>query len=183
MFIAVVTSATEVGNVRPTAPYPEIAAKIHDVSFFCLTSSAWDSAPSSNEALPSPTFADHADVMSMRDVRDLDYQQTNQGVALEHPCAPLTKILSSGTFYYALASDGNSWDISTRLSERVRRDQGSSVQDASIFDSRFVWNEYIVRSLLDFRGRLDPMEKGDFDRCQFLVKPKLRSRAVMLPNV
>ncbi|KAG6880180.1 hypothetical protein C0992_004632 [Termitomyces sp. T32_za158] len=41
--------------------------------------------------------------------------------------------------------------------------------DVAAFDERFVWNEYIVRSLLDFRDRLDPSERRDLDRCQFIV--------------
>ena len=41
--------------------------------------------------------------------------------------------------------------------------------DISSFDERFIWNEYIVRSLLDFRDRLDPQERDDLDRCQFIV--------------
>ncbi|KAI0034116.1 DNase I-like protein [Vararia minispora EC-137] len=168
MFVAFITSATEVGNVRPTIHNAEIAAKIHEVTFFCMTSSAWDFTIAPGDTLPSPTFADNADVMSMRDVRDLEYQSNGQATALEHPCAPLTKILSSGTFYYAMATDGAQWDISTRLPVRVRRDQDSP-QDSFTFDGRFVWNEYIARSLLDFRDRLDTLEKADFDRCQFLV--------------
>jgi synaptojanin len=169
MFLAVVTSATEVGNTRPKAPVPEIAAKIHEVGFFCLTSSVWDNAVGVGEILPSPTFPENDDIMSLRDVRDLDYQQNNhQGTAVEHPCMPLTKILSSGTFYYALASEHGFWDISTRLSERLARDRNAT-RDVSVFDSRFVWNEYIARSMLDFRDRLEFLEKDEFDRCQFLV--------------
>lgn len=41
--------------------------------------------------------------------------------------------------------------------------------DITNFDERFIWNEYIVRSLLDFRDRLDPQEREDLDRCQFIV--------------
>ena len=42
MFLAVIVSATEVGNTRPSSPTAETVAQIHDVGFFCLTSSAWD---------------------------------------------------------------------------------------------------------------------------------------------
>ncbi len=38
-----------------------------------------------------------------------------------------------------------------------------------VYDERFVWNEYIIRSLLDFRERLEPHEREELDRCQFLV--------------
>ena len=51
---------------------------------------------------------------------------------------------------------------------RLARDK-KSVKDLGVFDARFVWNEYIVRSLLDFRERLDPHEREDLDQCQFIV--------------
>ncbi|KAI0065841.1 DNase I-like protein [Artomyces pyxidatus] len=160
MFLAVVTSATDMGNVRPSADSPESVAKIHEVNFYSLTSSRWDDLSVIGDALPSPTFAEQADLMSMRDVRD----SAGQPAVLEHPCLPLTKILSSGSFYYAL---GSYWDISSRLSERLAR--GDAAKDVGTFDERFVWNEYIVRSLLDFRERLDVQEREDLDRCQFIV--------------
>jgi hypothetical protein len=84
----------------------------------------------------------------------------------EHPCLPLTKILSSGSFYYSVESQ---WDISSRLAVRLSRDPSAS-KEHLIYDERFVWNEYIIRSLLDFRERLDPMDKDDLDSCRFLVR-------------
>ena len=83
----------------------------------------------------------------------------------EHPCLPLTKILSSGSFYYALDSP---WDLSSRLAVRLSKDP-KSARDLGTFDERFVWNEYIVRSLLDFREHLDVNEREDLDNCQFIV--------------
>lgn len=85
--------------------------------------------------------------------------------AFEHPCAPLTKIISGGTFYYALEPQ---WDLSSRLAARLTREE-SARHDISTYDDRFVWNEYMVKSLLDFRERLDPLERADLDRCQFIV--------------
>jgi synaptojanin len=78
---------------------------------------------------------------------------------------PLTKILSSGSFYYALDVH---WDLSSRLAVRLAREK-TVTRDILTFDERFVWNEYILRSMLDFRDRLDPLEREDFDRCQFIV--------------
>ncbi|KAG8218684.1 DNase I-like protein [Butyriboletus roseoflavus] len=97
--------------------------------------------------------------------REAYLQTLNSNAVFEHPCMPLTKILSSGSFYYALDSP---WDLSTRLAVRLSRD--SRIQyDIGVFDERFVWNEYIIRSLLDFREKLDPHERQDLDRCQFIV--------------
>lgn len=84
----------------------------------------------------------------------------------EHPCMPLTKIMSTGTFYYALEPY---WDLSSRLQHRLGRTDAVS-RDVATYDERFVWNEYIVRSLLDFRERLDPREREELDRCQFIVR-------------
>lgn len=82
---------------------------------------------------------------------------------------PLTKIISAGTFYYALEPY---WDLSSRLSQRVTRDT-QAAQDMGHYDDRFVWNDYIVRSLLDYRERLDPLERSDLDKCQFIVSLKV----------
>ncbi|KAF8269062.1 SacI homology domain-containing protein [Lactarius quietus] len=165
IFLAVVTSATEVGNTRPTADSPESVAKIHEVNFYSLTSSVWDDLSVVGDGLPSPTYDDQqVDVMSLREIRDAYQQNTPPPPVFEHPCAALKKILSSGSFYYAL---GRHWDMSSRLAERLSRDSG--VSDVGAFDDRFVWNEYIIRSLLDFRERLDMQEREDLDRCQFIV--------------
>ncbi|KAL0949308.1 hypothetical protein HGRIS_009384 [Hohenbuehelia grisea] len=158
IFLAVVTSATDVGNTRPSGPSPESAARIHDVSFYSLTSATWDDLTAAAEALSNP---DAVDAM-MRD----NYTQPNSAPAIiEHPCIPLTKILSSGSFYYSLDTQ---WDLSSRLSIRLSRDP-SMAKDPGIYDERFIWNEYIIRSLLDFRERLDSLEREDFDRCQFII--------------
>ncbi|TFK55545.1 DNase I-like protein [Heliocybe sulcata] len=165
MFLALITSAGEVGNTRPSASSPETVAKIHEVSFFSLTSSVWDDLAAASDALPSPSYTDSADAMMVMQQRNDANNQATVAAAFEHPCAPLTKILSSGTFYYALEPY---WDISSRLSQRLLRDP-SNMKDINTFDERFVWNEYIVRSLLDFRDRLDQDERDDLDKCQFIV--------------
>lgn len=75
------------------------------------------------------------------------------------------KILSLGTFYYTPSPQ---WDISSRLLRRVSKGKHIGV-DSFSYDERFVWNEYIVRSLLDFRDNLDPRERMELDLCQFIV--------------
>ncbi|KAJ3575821.1 hypothetical protein NP233_g830 [Leucocoprinus birnbaumii] len=154
IFLAVVTSAVDIGNTRPSAHEPESVARIHEVCFYSLTSSTWDD-PLLNEARFGPEAVDS----SFRET------YTNNVPVFEHPCMPLTKILSSGTFYYATEP---TWDLSSRLSVRLGRDAASS-RDIGTFDERFVWNEYILRSLLDFRERLDFHEREEMDRCQFLI--------------
>lgn len=149
------TSAKEVGDTRPSTLAPESVARIHEVGFYSLTSPTWDD-PLLNESAFGPEAIDTA-------FRENSYQNNP---VFEHPCMPLTKILSSGTFYYALEP---TWDLSSRLAVRLARDAASS-RDIGTFDKRFVWNEYILRSLLDFRERLDFHEREELDCCQFLVR-------------
>ncbi|KAF4619399.1 hypothetical protein D9613_005124 [Agrocybe pediades] len=156
IFLAVVTSSTEVGNTRPSGTHPESVARIHEVSFYSLTSSTWDDLSAATESVIGLETADS----SLREA----YGPASAQV-LEHPCMPLTKILSSGSFYYAIDS---LWDLSSRLAVRLTRDPHST-ESALTFDERFVWNEYIIRSLLDFRERLDPNEREELDRCQFII--------------
>jgi len=152
-FLAVVTSAAELGNTRPSTIQAENVARIHEVCFYSLTSGTWDELPAVDDSFGSP------------DTTESTY--TQNAPVFEHPCLPLTKILSSGSFYYAVDSD---WDISSRLAVRLSRDTDPTFFKENLsHDERFVWNEFILRSLLDFRERLDMNEKQDFDRCNFLV--------------
>lgn len=158
VFVALVTSSTEIGNTRPSGSHPESVAKIHEVSFYSLTSAAWDDISAATDSLIGPDVVDSS-------VRDNYTQTTMSPQVFEHPCLPLTKILSSGSFYYAIESH---WDLSSRLATRLSRDPASA-RDVAKFDERFIWNEYIIRSLLDFRERLDEVEREDLDRCQFII--------------
>ncbi|KAF8204786.1 inositol polyphosphate phosphatase [Pholiota molesta] len=157
VFLAVITSATEVGNTRPSGTKSESVARIHEVSFYSLTSSTWDDL---SAATVDPSLGPESAEPAYRET----YGQSTQTV-YEHPCMPLTKILSSGSFYYAVESQ---WDLSSRLAVRLSRDP-KATNETLTFDERFVWNEYIIRSLLDFRERLDPHERDELDRCQFIT--------------
>ena len=159
LFLAIITSATEVGNTRPSATNPEIVARIHEVCFYSLTSPTWDDL-STQDPQPSPDMAE-----STFQKESYAYPQPAPSQVFEHPCMPLTKILSSGSFYYAIESQ---WDLSSRLPVRLARGPNYS-KESLIFDERFVWNEYIIRSLLDFRERLDAQDREDLDRCRFIV--------------
>ncbi|KAI0700745.1 inositol polyphosphate phosphatase [Cytidiella melzeri] len=164
IFLAVITSATEVGNIRPSGGRSESVAKIHEVGFYCLTSSTWDDPSSTFDAISSPTYAEQADNLLREAYRDSGSSTPNAQV-YEHPCMALQKIIAAGTFYHALEPH---WDLSSRLSQRLKRDP-IGAKDIAIYDDRFVWNEYMVRSLLDFRERLEPQERDDFDSCQFIA--------------
>lgn len=150
--------------MRPASVTPESVARIHDVGFFCLNSAAWDELGAAGvDGLP---VANSSEPHLEYNIRDPYSHTAQQPPPLEHPCAPLVKILSSGTFYYALSPQ---WDISSRLARRVSREK-RPVGDTITYDDRFLWNEYIVRSLLDFREKLDAHEMDEMDRCQFIVR-------------
>ena len=170
IFLAVITSATEVGNTRPSSPRSESVARIHEVGFYCLTSSNWDDPSSVFDSVSSPAYPDHADAL-LRD--SYSGPNTPNPSVFEHPCSPLTKIISSGTFYYALEPY---WDLSSRLQHRLTREE-STARDVAAYDERFIWNEFIVKSLLDFRERLELLEREELDRCQFIVRVFTRSLA------
>lgn len=148
IFLAVVTSASELGNIHPSAKSPHNVCRIHEVAFYSLVNAAFD------------------DFLPPSDGSLNDSQEHLSGPSpYEHPCAPITKILSSGTFYYAPYPH---WDISSRLSSRIAN-RRSDQYDLGEFDGRFIWNEYVIRSLLNFRERLDVEERREFDRAQFVV--------------
>lgn len=170
-----VNSATVVGNIRPSAVNAEVVSRIHEIAFYCLNSSRFDGPY--DDAPSTPSSFDAVDSILSRDQQSYNsFAASSQPSIYEHPCAPLKKILSSGTFYYAPYPY---WDLSSRLSERLKRQRnGMNIHDMATFDSRFIWNEYIARSLLDFRERLSSEERNEFDRCQFLVgliKPSLQN--------
>ncbi|KZT72567.1 inositol polyphosphate phosphatase [Daedalea quercina L-15889] len=160
IFLVVITSATPVGRTRPSAQTVESVAQIHDVGFYSLNSSSWDGLSTDVGARSG------YDDPSESPVGD-SFPSTTPNPVFEHPCAPITKILSTGTFYYAYEDQ---WDITSRLRVRlIRRAESGGVVDMGLYDERFLWNEYIVKSLLDFRERLDSHERDELDRTRFIV--------------
>lgn len=146
--------------MRPSASNSETVARIHDVGFFSLNSNSWDTLSTGLDSLSNTSD-------QLNDISQRDTYPNAQSTMLEHPCASLMKILSMGTFYYAVAPQ---WDLSSRLSRRISKEKRDG-NDYTSYDERFIWNEYIVRSLLDFRTKLDSHERDELDKCQFIVSP------------
>lgn len=157
--MVVILSSTAIGDTRPSSSSPESVMRIHDVGFFSLNHSTWDELANGFDGGLEQSVVDSLDEAMIR-------QDINPAPVIEHPCTPLTKILSSGTFYYAAQPH---WDISSRLALRTTKGKAPAVTDLAAYDSRFVWNEYIVRCLLDLRDKLDPHEREEMDKCQFIV--------------
>lgn len=125
-------------------------------AFYCVNNSAYDftgfeSNPVTNDDGDPSTYAS----------RD-NYAATSSG--LEHPCASLKKLVSTGTFYFTPYPQ---WDLSSRVSESMRQ---KTQPDMASFNGQMLWNEYLVSSLLDFREQLDQEERLEFDRHQYIVR-------------
>lgn len=154
------TSSTTLGSANSSLVGfgVEPISRVLSVEFYCLTSSSFDGFGS------APVDADFSEAAA--------YQASTSRAEpslLEHPCAGIRKILSSASFYYSAA-----FDISTRLEVRQARaaerasEKGKEVEH-STFDSRFLWNTYLVTPLLDFRASLSPAARDVFDRQAFVV--------------
>lgn len=162
IFLAVVTQAISIGNIRPTAEKPEEVNRIQEVAFFGLNTSRYDDLSAAEGALPSPVHLESSEVLGRES--QYGYSQAQPSI-YEHPATAIVSLFTSGTFYYTPAPV---WDISSRLSQRIHK-KGDTGDSFASFDGRFVWNEYIVKSLLTFRERLDAAERDELDRCQFIL--------------
>ncbi|KAK4053062.1 Inositol-1,4,5-trisphosphate 5-phosphatase 1 [Microbotryomycetes sp. JL201] len=165
-FLPMITSATNVGApIRSFTGYGvEPVSRVLSVEFFCLTSATWDGQSSVTLDYTNQVDSFEDQVASTRP--DL----------YEHPCAPVKKILSAGTFYYS-----SHFDLSTRLQARISRAEASNAAaaekpregdepaDESLFDTRFMWNSFLVKPLLDFRSSLPDNLKEVFDKHAFVV--------------
>lgn len=156
LFVAVVTSAQEVGAIRPG----ETVMRITSVSFYCVNRSTWDETLISEAPGSQPEMHD-------------SYGPGHEGAVTqpsvyEHPCTSLKKFLGTGTFYFA---QGGTFDLSTRLSKRLAdaaRAQKSG-HDIAQYDGRFVWNNYMIEPLIHFRERLDRAHRARLDDGCFLL--------------
>ncbi len=147
LFVAVVTGAQGVGMIRPG----EMVMRITSVSFYCVNRSTWDE-----------TLISEAPVRSQRRTTRMVLGHegaVTQPSVYEHPCTSLKKLLSTGTFYFA---EGGAFDLSTRLDKRLAHaSRGEkSGHDISRYDSRFVWNSYMIEPLISFRERLDRADRS-----------------------
>ncbi|PWN50510.1 hypothetical protein IE53DRAFT_368846 [Violaceomyces palustris] len=158
LFVAVVTSAQEVGAIRPG----EVIMRITSVSFYCVNRSIWDESLISDSG--GGGVAGGVDPYDANAV--VSETPIGQPSLYEHPCASLKKLLGTGTFYYA---KGGGFDISTRLDKRISSPHSGNLHDLSQYDSRFVWNNYMIEPLMEFRERLEPSEKSRFDSECFLL--------------
>lgn len=84
-------------------------------------------------------------------------------VLYEHPATSMHKILSNGHFYFS----SGTYDVTTRLEERMHRKECGDSDVA--YDPRFIWNGFLMDSMLEFRQNLEEGEKQAFDEAAFVV--------------
>lgn len=151
------------------------------ISFHSLSSSTWDtdSAVAEYNSPDQPYNPSDAEAFRTSQYRDYANPANPPATPLfEHPLSGLKKILGAGSFFFA---DPGTWDVSSRLEERVRRAAGESIsteeagdKGRGASDERFVWNSFLLSGLHDFRDGLEAGEDGEadeFDQCGFLVRP------------
>lgn len=132
IFLCVITSSVSLTSRYVTQ---EHVSRIMAVEFFSISSAAWDDLHSLNVDGTSTPPTPHG-----IDGYNMDQQLGAGGQPVEHPASAMKKILSNGHFYF---SSGD-YDVSTRLEERVRK---KAQGDDTAYDSRFVWNGFLVSSL------------------------------------
>lgn len=170
IFLTVITSSSTLGSNSQSfkgAVGNALISVIRSVEFVCLDSNIFDTL--STSSLDAATD-------SYDDVTSVSRAATE---AMEYPYAGVRRILSNGHFYFSSTGNGGT-DISTRLEKRLEREgiksQGKSnqLEDSTEetqeeFDPRFLWNGFLISSLLAFRASCTPSMRSAFDRQSFIA--------------
>lgn len=177
IFLAVITNAQSL-----TSRYnpQEQVSRIQNVDFYSVSSTTWDEwlggVPATAAGTSSTATPGLDDGYPLSDPSSSS-SALDQAAGYAHPATAMRKILSNGHFYFS----SGTYDISTRLEERLRRrdedisdqstndDDGTGQKSSSSYDSRFVWNSFLMDSILDFRSNLSFEEKEEFDNAAFVV--------------
>ncbi|KAI7874281.1 SacI homology domain-containing protein [Mucor mucedo] len=139
-FVAIVTDCVSVGRIRAG----EEVYKIQSVSFYSLSSARYD---------------DLVDFPG-KDFENDDNWGDQTGTVIQHPCAQLQKLFSIGNFYFTPDFD---------LTKTVQARTSVASLGVHSFDQHFLWNQFLISGLLDFRSKLERKKQMDLDRGGFLV--------------
>jgi hypothetical protein len=171
IFLLLCTASTALPPILPTSSLRP--AKILAVEFHSLTSSFWDPpslVPNDFTSYPFETDLDDPygphGAYAPTSSTSTQSQAALQG--LEHPCNGMKKYMESGGFFFA--EDGT-WDISSRMGESNWVQAGKRAQQSPLetYDERFVWNETLLKPLLDFRLGLAPPVRAVLDEQNLLI--------------
>ncbi|UZJ55421.1 hypothetical protein CBS101457_004741 [Exobasidium rhododendri] len=186
LFVAIVTMASAVGSIRPG----EVVMRISAVSFYCISRAFWDEGVTGDDGMGMGGPLDPQGPMALP--HEAGYNSNAQSVNIvEHPCASIRKLLGTGSFYFA--QDSN-FDLSRRFEKRIkerppvrrkpprpptaaavrqedeREEVSSSAQVSAMhYDSRFVWNSYMLDPLLEFRDRMERIDREALDREKLFI--------------
>ncbi|CAK7205507.1 Inositol-1,4,5-trisphosphate 5-phosphatase 1 [Sporothrix eucalyptigena] len=147
VFLSVITQALRVATLRPG----ETVEMIQQVQFFCLNSNEYDDVLSTFD--PWDPDVDAASVYSQG--------LSRRDVPVEHPCQELIKLLGNRSFYYS-----TDFDMTNRLQDRSA---DASSFDIDNFDESFLWNSFMIQPLVQFRARLQPLEREALDSSRILT--------------
>lgn len=143
-FVAIVTDCVSVGRIRAG----EEVYKIQSVSFYSLSSNRYDD------------LVDFPGKDSWENDDNWGDSPTNGAATLQHPCAQLQKLFSIGNFYFTPDFD---------LTKTVQARTSVASLGVHSFDEHFLWNQFLISGLLDFRSKLERKKQMDLDRGGFLV--------------
>ena len=197
IFLAVASQAVPLTSRYSDPARPDEVCRITAVDFYAVSSASWDQHGSSGggagehegsgASTPTPLASatgGNPDAYAHDGYGQASGASSGTGQILEHPASALRKILSNGHFYFSspssaatgTAAGGVPFDVSTRLEERLLRSIASaSTGDASAtpenvaYDPRFVWNGFLLESLLTFRTNLSLTERSAFDGSGFIT--------------
>lgn len=124
---------------------------INEVDFYCLNDDQFDGWINKNDE----EYYSHMQLVG----DDSDLPNTN------YPAASVKRMLSQGNFYYS-----DQFDMTSNLQERgfSENKRYFLVADSPYF-KRFMWNSFMISEFIDFRNRLNPQEKQQFDQAGFLT--------------
>ncbi|PWN31587.1 DNase I-like protein [Meira miltonrushii] len=156
LFVGIIDHANSVGSIRPG----EKVQRVSSVRFYCLNKSLWDD----NSLTYEDNYGGSLDPQGPKALpHEAGYTPSAQAGIVEHPCASIRKLMSTGTFYFA---QNGTFDLSRRLEKRIGAPNSTRRHG---FDERFVWNTYLMQSLHEYRSRLEPEERRALDKESFLT--------------
>ncbi|KAJ3380706.1 inositol polyphosphate 5-phosphatase [Lobulomyces angularis] len=127
--------------------------RILKLSFFSCISNKYDNLSDFTENL-----------LSDQQQSNSDYQQNTVVV---HPCQALNKLLLGGSFYFCMDLD------LTRNMQKRETDFEIGISKTNLFqsfDTHFVWNQHLLKSILQVREKeLGPDLKAEFDESGLAV--------------
>lgn len=127
----------------------ESILRVDDVDFYCLNNDQFDGWINKNDE----------DYLSQQQVEDSDQPSTG------YPAASVKKLLSLGHFHYS-----EDFDMTSNLQERGFSGMKNHMLSAnSPYFKNFMWNSFMISEFIEFRGRLNPHEKQQFDTAGFLT--------------